>query len=174
MLELMKKRRSIRQFTDKPLLQEHVQSMVNAALLSPTSRNKKSVQCVVVQNKDMLEKLSLCKAQAASFLAQAAAGVVILADTELADTWVEDASIAAFAVQLQAEHLGLGSTWIQMRLRQDKDDADSEQCVRHLLGVEEKYGILCILAVGYKGEEKQAYTEADVNLAKVHYESFKA
>ncbi len=168
MLELMKKRRSIRRFALEAVSQEQLQKILHAALLAPTSMNKKPVECIVVDDKDMLHALSECKAHSASFLAQAAVGIVVVADTELTDVWVEDASIAAIAMQLEAEHLGLGSTWIQMRLRQSKEGVHSEQAIRKLLDIPEKYGVLCILALGHKAEEKAAYTEADAPMNKVH------
>ncbi len=172
MLELMKVRRSIRRYTEEPIAEDAIQKMVCAALLAPTSKGKKPVEVVLVEDREMLRALSTCKAHSASFLANAALGIVIIADSELTDVWVEDASIAAIAIQLEAEHLGLGSTWIQMRLRQSKDGTCSEQSVRDLLGIPAKYGVLCILALGHKAEEKSPYTDADANMSKVHKGKF--
>ncbi len=172
MLELMKKRRSIRQFAPQPVTEEHIQSLLCTALLAPTSMNKKPVHFVVVQDAPTLAKLAACKAHSASFLEKAPLGIVVLGDAELSDVWVEDASIAATAIQLQAEHLGLGSTWIQMRLRKSKEGQDSEQAIREILGIPEKYGVLCILALGAKGEEKPAYTDEQADFSKVYRESF--
>ncbi len=172
MLELMKKRRSIRRFSDATVSQEHIESMLLAALLSPTSMGKKPVEFITVQDKETLTALAACKAHSASFLAQAPLGIVVIADTTASTVWVEDASIAAIALQLQAEYLGLGSTWIQMRLRQSKEGQCSEQGIRSILGIPEHYGVLCILAIGHKGEEKKAYTDADAPLQKVHMGRF--
>ncbi len=172
MLELMKKRRSIRRFSDAPVTQEQVQSLLRTALLAPTSMDKKPVELIVVRDTQKLAELALCKAHSAAFLATAPVGIVVLADTELSTVWVEDASIAAIALQLQAEHLGLGSTWIQMRLRQNKDGKDSEQAIREVLDIPKKYGVLCIIALGAKGEEKPAYTDAQADLSKVHTDVF--
>ncbi len=168
MLELMKKRRSIRRYSSEAVRPEQLQRMLHAALLAPTSMNKKPVECIVVDDKDMLQALAACKVHGASFLVKAALGIVVIADSELADVWIEDASIAAFAMQLEAEQQGLGSTWIQVRLRQNKEGVSSEQIVRELLDIPEKFGVVCILAVGHKDEEKAAYTEADADLNKVH------
>ncbi len=172
MLELMKQRRSIRRFSATPVTQQDIEKILMTALLAPTSMGKKPVECLVVQDKQTLSALAACKAHSASFLAQAALGIVVMADSSLTDVWVEDASIAAIAMQLQAEHLGLGSTWIQMRLRKSKEGVCSEQGIRHILGIPEHYGILCILALGHKDEEKPAYTEHDAPQGKVHYGKF--
>jgi septum formation protein len=53
----------------------------------------------------------------AAFLADAAMAVVVMADPLASDVWIEDASIASIMIQLQAEDLGLGSCWIQVRER---------------------------------------------------------
>ncbi len=172
MLELMKTRRSIRRFTDVAVSAEAVQNMLHAALLAPTSMGKKPVELVVVKDKAMLAALAPCKAHSSAFLAEAALGIVVMADASLSDVWIEDASIAAIAIQLEAERLGLGSTWIQMRLRQSKEGVSSEQGIRALLDIPEKYGVLCILAIGHKAEQKKPYTEADAPMEKVHKEKF--
>lgn len=51
MLELLKHRRSIRTFTDEPVSQENIDSLLKAALLAPSSMGKKPVECIVVRNK---------------------------------------------------------------------------------------------------------------------------
>ncbi len=172
MLELMKKRRSIRRYAETPVSEEDLHSILRAALLAPTSMGKKPVEYIIVRQPETLAALAACKAHSASFLAQASVGIVVLADAQLTDVWVEDASIAAIAMQLQAEHLGLGSTWIQMRLRQSKGGVNSEQGIKEILGIPEKYGVLCILALGAKGEEKPAYTDEQADFSKVHREGF--
>ena len=46
MLELLKHRRSIRTFTDEPVSQENIDSLLKAALLAPSSMGKKPVECL--------------------------------------------------------------------------------------------------------------------------------
>ena len=65
----------------------------------------------------MLAKLSVCKPAGAAFLKDCALAVVVLANVMESDVWVEDASIASIYMQLQAEDLGLGSCWCQIRIR---------------------------------------------------------
>ena len=83
----------------------------------------------------MLAKLSVCKPAGAAFLKDCALAVVVLANVMESDVWVEDASIASIYMQLQAEDLGLGSCWCQIRNRQMEDDTDAAQYVRGLLDV---------------------------------------
>jgi nitroreductase len=52
------------------------------------------------------------------------------------------------------------------------DNDSSENEVRRLLSIPEKYGVLCIIALGHKNENKEAYTENDLDRFRVHYNKF--
>ena len=112
---LIKSRRSTRKFTDQLLNPEQVEMILKAALMAPASKRKNPWQFVVVEDKEMLAKLSVCKPAGAAFLKDCALAVVVLANVMESDVWVEDASIASIYMQLQAEDLGLGSCWCQIR-----------------------------------------------------------
>ena len=71
----------------------------------------------MIDDKEMLKELSHCKEQASSFIADAALAIVVMADPLASDVWIEDAAIASIMIQLQAEDLGLGSCWVQVRER---------------------------------------------------------
>ncbi len=58
MIDILIKRRSIRKYKQQEVEEEKVQKLINAALLSPTSKNKYSWEFVVVRDKETLEKLS--------------------------------------------------------------------------------------------------------------------
>ena len=132
---LIKSRRSTRKFTNQLLNPEQVEMILKAALMAPASKRKNPWQFVVVEDKEMLAKLSVCKPAGAAFLKDCALAVVVLANVMESDVWVEDASIASIYMQLQAEDLGLGSCWCQIRNRQMEDDTDAAQYVRGLLDV---------------------------------------
>ena len=114
--ELIKARRSMRKFTEEELTQEQVVTLMKAALMAPTSKRSNAWQFIVVDEKDKLKELSYCKEQASQFIADAALAVVVVADPLASDVWIEDASIASIYLQLQAEDMGLGSCWVQVRV----------------------------------------------------------
>ena len=172
MLNLLQRRRSIRKFTDHAVAPEAVEKILRAALFCPTSMGRQSVELVTVTQAGVIAQLMECKQHGSLPLQTATLAIVVVADSTKIDVWTEDAAIAAFAMQLQAEELGLGSTWVQMRRRLSVRGEDSEAAVRAVLGLPEHYGVLCVLAVGHKGEEKPAYTEADLKWERVHREKF--
>ena len=163
--QLLVERHSIRRYTDQPISAEDVQLILEAALLAPTSKNSRAWNFVAVDDRDTLTKLAECKPAGAHPIAGAAMAVVVSADTTATEPWIEDCSVAASFMHLQAEALGLGSCWIQVRGRFTADGEESEEYVRQLLGMPEEMGIVCILSIGHKDE-----TRKPVDLAKLHWE----
>ena len=115
--DLAQLRRSHRKFTDEEIDAEDVRLIMRAALMSPTSKGQRAWQFVVVDDKMDLEKLSDAKDLGGQFIKGAPLAVVVLGDPVQNDCWVEDGAIAAISMQYQAEELGLGSCWVQMRGR---------------------------------------------------------
>lgn len=89
------------------------------------------------------------------------------------DVWVEDASIASIYMQLQAEDLGLGSCWCQIRNRQMEDDTDAAQYVRGLLDVPYQLDVLSIIGIGYKDQERKPFDESHLQWEKIHLGTFR-
>ena len=171
MLELFKNRRSIRKFTKEAISKEDIEKILKAGLLAPSSMNKKPVKLIVIDDKETIAKLETCKKYGTLPLKTAPIVIAVIADSELSDVWVEDASIAATFIQMEVEKLGLGSTWIQMRKR-EAEDKGSEMAVREVLNIPNKYGVLALIAIGHKDEEKKPYEDSDIDFGKVHYNGF--
>ena len=167
MLEILKKRRSVRNYTETAVEAEKINMLVQAALLSPTSRNLHPWEFIVVTDKGTLEKLSRSKEDGSSFLKNAPLGIVVIADPDKSDVWVEDASIASIIIQLTAESVGLSSCWIQIRKRLHKNGASSQQYVRKILGIPENRNVESIIAVGYSREKDMSGTEKNLKYEKV-------
>ncbi len=166
--ELLSVRRSIRKFTDEPIDAEDVRLLLRAGLIAPSSKGMHSYEFVVVEDARMLQALSECKSQGSDFLAGAPLAIVVLADPALSDVWVEDASVAATQILLQAQDLGLGACWIQVRGRATADERGSEHVVRTLLGIPEDRGVVCIVAVGHPAMERKPQNEDRLKWERVH------
>ncbi|MEO2508075.1 nitroreductase family protein [Clostridium paraputrificum] len=171
MLEILKSRRSIRKYKDTPIEKDKIDKIIKSALLAPSSMNKKPVELIVVNEKSTLEKLEKCKNMGTLALKTSPVAIVVIGDSLTSDVWIEDASIVSTLIQLEAESLGLGSCWIQMRNRQGEND-DSEKEVRNVLNIPDNYGVLSIITLGYKDEEKIPYDESSFNFNKIHYNKF--
>ena len=93
--DLVQKRRSIRKFTDQEVKAEDLQTILRAALMSPTGKSVRAWHFVVVDDSALLEKMSLCRPMGSQFLAEAKVGIVVLGDRGATVVWCEDASLAA-------------------------------------------------------------------------------
>lgn len=170
--ELIAKRRSTRKFTDEELSQENVVSLLKAALMSPTSKRTNAWQFIVVDEKETLRILSECKAHGATFLADAALAVVVVADPLVSDVWIEDASIASIMIQLQAEDLGLGSCWIQVRERVAASGTPADEYVRGVLDIPLQLQVLSMIAIGHKAVERKPFNEEHLQWEKIHLNKY--
>ena len=170
--ELVKTRRSMRKFTEEELTQDEVVALMRAALMSPSSKGSHAWEFVVVDDKALLEQLAHCKDKGAALIAGAPLAVVVLADPQVSDVWIEDASVASTLLLLQAEDLGLGACWVQVRNRSMEDGKPAEEMVRTMLKVPEHLRVLSIIALGHKGMERKPFNEDRLLWEKVHINSF--
>ncbi len=171
--ELIRRRRSIRKYTEEALTQEQVVDLLKAGLMSPTSKNTHSWHFIAVDDKVLLEKLSRCKPGGGGFIKDAALAIVVAGDPMASDVWVEDASVAATFIQLQAEDLGLGSCWVQVRGRNADEYTSSDEYVHGILDMPLPLQVLCIIAIGHKSAEKPGMDDSDLLWEKVHINRYK-
>ena len=160
-------RRSHRKFTEQEIDADDVRLILRAALMSPTSKGQRAWQFVVVDDKD-IEKLADAKDLGSQFLKGAPLAIVVLGDPVQNDCWVEDGSIAAISMQYQAEDLGLGSCWIQMRGRGLSDGTSADTVIRGILDIPENLSVLCVLAIGHKADERKPQNEDKLKWENVH------
>ena len=170
--DLIKNRRSMRKFTGEEVNQEEVVTLLKAALMSPSSKRSNCWQFIEVDDKETLEKLSHCKEMGAAFLAEAALAIVVMADPLASDVWIEDAAIASIMIQLQAEDLGLGSCWVQVRERFTATGMPSGEYVHEVLDIPLQLQVVSIIAVGHKGMERKPFNEEHLQWEKVHINKY--
>jgi len=171
-LDLLRSRRSIRRFQPRPVEAEKLQRLCEALLRAPSSRGRNSWEFIVVQDAVMLRRLGAAKQHGSALLAEAPLAIVIAADPEVSDVWVEDSAIAAMLLQLEALELGLGSCWVQTRLRSHDPQTSSEGYLRELLGVPERFGIVCVVGLGYPAEQKRGHADDSLLREKLHLERY--
>lgn len=162
----------MRKFTEEELTKEEVELLLRAALMAPSSKRSNPWQFIVVDDKETLKALAQCKEAGAGLVAGAPLAVVVVADPLVSDVWIEDASVATLMIQLQAEDLGLGSCWVQVRERFTADGVSAGEVVRDLLEIPQPLQVLSIVAVGHKGMERKPFDEEHLQWEKVHINKF--
>ena len=171
-LSLIQNRRSIRKYKTTEIEEEKIDLLVEAALRAPTSMGKNSWEFVVVTDPARLEKLSTAKPHGATFLKNAAMAIVVCADPEKTDVWVEDASIATIFIHVAAASLDLGSCWIQIRERKHNDTISAESYVSGVLGLPAHMKVEAIVAIGYPDESKAPHAKESLPYDKVSYNNY--
>ena len=171
-IDLLKNRRSIRKYEERPIDETIVHQITTAALMSPAGKRLNPWEFIVVQDRVTLQKLSEARPAGSQLLAHSPLGIVVIADKERSDTWQEDASIAAHNIQLTATDLGLGACWVQILRRERDEQETAETYVKRWLNIPERYAVLCIVSIGYKNEERKPYDLEKLDYTKIHQEQY--
>jgi len=169
MIELLRKRRSIRKYKDKKIETKKLTILQEAVLRSPSSRNFKPWRFIFIQDRNILKKLATAKPKGGSFITTAPLAVVICGNPTRSDVWVEDCSIAAIILQLTAESLGLGSCWIQIRKRLREDKTPAGAYIKTLLDLPDQFEIEAIISIGYPAENPSPINFSDLDHEKVSF-----
>ena len=171
MVELLQERRSIRRYTGEAVPEESLKQILQAGLLSPSGHNAKPWEFVVVKDRETLDKLSQCREGSAEMLKGAYCAVVVLGDEEKTDVWTEDCSAAMMNMHLTASSLGVGSCWIQGRLR-TVNGKSTEAVVKEILGFPDHYRLEATLSLGMPAVHPEARKLEDLPMEQIHWEKF--
>lgn len=161
-------RHSIRKYKSQSLPGEDVKQILEAGLLAPSSKSSRPWEFVCVEDAETLAKLAECKPAGARPIAGAKLAIVVCADPEKSDVYVEDCSVAASFMQLQATALGIGSCWIQIRNRYSADDNPAQDLVHAILGIPPSMQVVTILTFGYSDEQRKPVDPSKLMWEKVH------
>ena len=105
----------------------------------------------------------------AAMLAHCNVAIAVFGDSEKADTWIEDSSIALSFMMLMAAEQRIGSCWCQIHLRSSAEGKDAEEAVRDILSIDRNMRIVGILALGMPEQRIPEHTLDELDLDKVHY-----
>lgn len=144
-LEVIKKRRSVRAYADRPVTRDQIERLLEAARLAPSASNRQEWRFVVVT--DAKRRAALARAaNHQKFVAQAPVVIAACAETEEHVmrcgqlSYPIDVAIAVDHMTLQAVAEGLGTCWIGA--------FDAEQA-KQILGIPEEIRVVELLTVGY-------------------------
>ena len=162
-------RRSVRQFSDRPLEQKTVQTILEAGMRGPSCVNSKDWYFVVVTDREMLHKMADVNGKPAEPLRSAQAGILICGDMQRAfpkapDYWVIDGSIAIQNMILAAYSLGVGSVWLGTWPQDARVEGQKE-----LFNLPEYVVPHSILALGYPEGALNKQEPAPFDPDRVHY-----
>ena len=147
-VEAIEKRRSVRVYQDKPVPEEKLRKVLEAARLAPSARNSQSYKFIVVKDQGVRKRLAK-EATRHSFIGDAP---LIIVAVSLDPDYVMaggipahpvDIAIALDHMTLVAAEEELGTCWIG-GFYQDQ--------VKQILSIPEKYKVVALLPLGYSAE----------------------
>lgn len=162
---------STRQFTDQPIPEDVLQTILKAGMAGPSAVNARPWCFIVVRDRDMLNRMADVNGRAAEPLRRAAMGVLVCGDLSRAfdrapDYWIVDGSIAAQNMLLAAHALGVGSVWLGTWPQEEKVQGQAK-----LFGLPEHIVPHSILAFGYPAGDLKVQPER-CEEDRVHYEKW--
>jgi len=156
-------RRSIRRYTDQAVSKAQADILLRAAMAAPSASNNRPWHFVVVTDRKVLDELAE-RHPYAKMLRQAPMCIAVCGKPAASPAyWVQDCSAATENLLLAATGLGLGTVWLGVHPRQEREEA-----VRSLLKLPDEITPLCLIAVGYPAEHPPARTQYDEE--RVHWE----
>jgi nitroreductase len=171
MLEILEKRHSVRNYSDRKVEDRLIEEILRAAMTAPTAHNSRSWEFVVVRQKDLIQKL----AQAGkwiSFAEGAQVIIVIVGNEQVSDKWIENCTLAAGFIYLEATNQGLGTCWAHVREGKTENGEDSEEYVKNLLDIPSDKRVLCLMPLGYPAEGNKPQRMKTLEKDKIHSEKW--
>ncbi len=155
-LEIIKNRRSIREFQKKEIPDEIIDKLVEALIWAPSAGNLQSRKFYFVSNQRTKKDLANASRDQWGFIAQAPLVVVGCADNKISLKYGErgknlysicDVSVSIQNMMLLAHEQGLGTCWV---------GAFDEKEVSKILNLPESLRPIAIIPVGYPAEKPSA------------------
>lgn len=153
-------RRSIRAYTDQPVSEADIASLLQAGMAAPSAMNRRPWHLVVVTDKQTLGAIAAAPPYSRT-LGGAALVIVVCGDSSISDWWLQDCTLAAENILIAVAGLGLGAVFLGCHGK-----AEREQPIRQALGIPEEIGLASVLCIGHPAEEKEPRTQYDP--ARVH------
>lgn len=124
--DVIRERRSIRKYKDIDVLDEHIQMMLEAAMLAPSACNTRPWEFFVVKNAEIKEQLRESSPYM-QMLKTAPVAIVVCGRPDLQEGrcnayWPQDCGAAIQNILLQAKDLGYGTCWCGCYPTQDRVD----------------------------------------------------
>lgn len=163
-------RASCRKFTDSLVSEAAIDSLLHAAMASPSARDQRPWQFVVITDRETLDTIA-SRCRNIKMAAQAPMAIAVCSDHEIApekpgeEFWVQDVSAVSENILLAAHSMGLGAVWCGIYPVNERVKLISE-----LLELPANVVPLSIIPVGYPAAPLTPKDKFDA--ARIHYNTF--
>jgi nitroreductase len=161
-IRLIKDRRSVREYTNKPIERKILEEIIDCGRLAPSARNIQPWKFVVVMEKGKLSEIAK-QVEWGDFIKDSSACVVICGDKGV-KRFQEDCCLAAENMILAAKSMGIGSCYVAAL-------GKNVEGVKELLNIPENFEIACLLTLGYFEKNPEPHDKKNLN-DLLNWESF--
>ena len=163
-LENILARKSVRQYTSRPVEPEKIDLLLRAGMAAPSGSDKRPWSFVVVQDRARLDSMAV-RLPYAKMLTKAPMAIVVCGDTLRSALWEQDCCAVTENILLAAESMGLGAVWTAAYPYPER-----VAVVRRYTGLTENVVPLCVVPVGYPEGKQSPKDKYDAS--KIYYEQW--
>ena len=166
-MEALRTRRSIRKFENRPVPEEMVREILEAAMMAPSAGNAQPWRFVVVDDRAVLDAMTGLHPHI-KMVAEAPLGIIVCADLSMEKYpgyWVQDCAAAMENLLLAVHGLGLGAVWTGIHPMEDRVAA-----FRKMFNMPENVIPLGFAPVGWPAQTPSS--ESRFKEDRVHYNTF--
>jgi len=166
-LDVIRKRRTVRAFTDEEVTDEQVETILQMAMYAPTYMNRQPWHFVVVRDKELQKSLGETLG-VRPYIQQASAVIAVYGDPNISNTWDLDGCAAIENMLIAATALGLGSAWAGSPGNLAWGEA--EELMKDALKVPAGFRALSLVCLGHPAKMVVPHTKDErYNKTRVHY-----
>jgi len=148
---LIRRRRSIRSFSNKNVLRRNIEKILDAGRWSPSGLNNQPWRFVIVKDKSLKARVSSLT-KYSSIIKKANVVILVFLDKRNSYNRLKDAEAIGACIQnmlLRATELGICSCWVGEILNQKAK-------VNKLLNIKPRYELMAAVALGYSDKKSQS------------------
>ncbi|MDA0524385.1 nitroreductase family protein [Methanococcoides alaskense] len=163
-IETILNRRSVREYTDEPVSEKDINTILDCARWAPSGLNNQPWKFIVIQDENTINNLAQCTHYSSIVLGSK---VLIAVYLDNAEMYHHDKDVMAIGASIQnilltCVELGLGSVWLGEILKQAEK-------VNSVLEVPESYEFMALIAIGKPVEKER--TSSRKSIAELTFEN---
>ncbi len=150
-IEAILTRRSIRDYTDEPVREADIETILRAAMAAPSAGNQRPWRFVISTDRERIDAMAETTPYG-SILRRAPLAIAVCADTHDLKhevMWQQDCGAATQNALVAIHALGLGGVWLGFWPKMERVAP-----LRKVLELPEGVEPFCVLAVGHPAETK--------------------
>jgi nitroreductase len=144
-LQAIKERRSIRQYSEEAISEDQISQILEAGRWAPSRGNSQPWKFIVLNDEQIRKELAEV-IPTGKFIAQAPQGIAIVVNPKISKHPEQEGAAAIQNILLAAHALGLGTCWISVR------GTDWAETAAKVLGIPDEEWLISVVSIGYPAE----------------------